>query len=178
MRRLAIYLALAAIAAAACQPLRGEDEAAVRKQIEANYEKMKKAVMSHSVDAINQCRKQTETDDGIFIDRKGDIYPYHVMGPDYESFAKSFISYEYTIKKLTISGNEADVWIDVKEKRTQTGRRSIRSTEVRQRQFTVVEHTKDTWTKTPEGWKRRLREEIAPAEISVDGEPGAPPATK
>jgi hypothetical protein len=178
MRGLAIWLTLAALAGITSQPLRGEDSAAIRKRIEADYEKLKKAALTHSVEAINECRKEIETGDSIFIDSKGDIYPYHPVGQEYTAFAKSVVSYEYTIKKFTVSGNEADVWVDIKEARTEPAQQGARGTGVQQRHAATVEHTKDTWIKTPEGWRRTMREEVAPREVTEDGERPAPRATK
>jgi|GEM_PF-6593891 len=178
MRKLALGLALAVLAGITRQPLLGEDGATIRKQIEANYEKVKEATLERSVEAINECRKGIETDDSIFIDSKGDIYPYRPAGQEYAPVAKGIISYEYTIKKFTVSGDQAEVWVDVKEERTETGKGSAHLTEVRQRRVTFVEHTKDTWIKTPAGWKRSMREEVAPADHTVENAPPAVPATK
>jgi hypothetical protein len=178
MKTLAIWLTLATLAGVTSQPLMGEDSAAIRKQIEANYEKMKKAALAHSVEAVNECRKQVEADDGIFIDSKGDIYPYQPLGQHSAAFAKSIISYEYSIKKFNFSDNEAEVWVDIKDAHTETVKSGGRGAEVKQRRVVSIEHTKDTWVKTPTGWKRRMREEVAPSDVTAEDEPAAPPATK
>ncbi|HEV2495630.1 MAG TPA: hypothetical protein VG204_21435 [Terriglobia bacterium] len=178
MRRLAIWLTLVTLAGVTSQPLLSEDSAAIRKQIEANYEKVKKATLAHSVEAVNECRKEIETADAIFIDSKGDIYPIRPVGQEYLSFAKSIVSYEHTIKKFTVSGNTADVWVDIKETRTEAAKRDARDTRVQERRVTSIEHTKDTWIKTPAGWRRSMREEVAPRDIKEEEESAAPPTTK
>jgi hypothetical protein len=160
------------------QSLPAEDSAAIRKQIEFNYEKMKKAALAHSVDAVNECRKEVETDDAIFINTKGDIHPIRAVGEDYAAIARSVLSYEYAIKKFAVSGNEADVWVDVKEMRAPTARAGVGSPPPPQRRVVFIQHTKDTWINTPAGWRRNMREEVAPSDRTVEDAPATPPATK
>lgn len=75
------------------------------------------------------------------------------------------ISFTYEVQEVTVTGNEAVVLVEQKDKRIQ-----IRKDGQPHRVEANVLH-RDTWVQTAEGWKRRLTEEVKQTKFTVDGKP-------
>jgi hypothetical protein len=73
------------------------------------------------------------------------------------------IRFSYTVKEITLRGDEALVLVEQKDKRIQI-RKDGNPHEV---EANVIH--RDTWTRMPEGWKRRLTEEVRQTKFTVDG---------
>jgi hypothetical protein len=74
------------------------------------------------------------------------------------------ISFTYTVTEVTTKENEAVVLVEQKDKRVQ-----VRDGKEHEIEADVIH--RDTWKKTPQGWKRRLTEEVKQTKFTVDGKP-------
>lgn len=78
------------------------------------------------------------------------------------------INFSYKILGITPSSDEVIVLVEQRDKRIQI-RRDGKPHQV---EANVIH--RDTWIKTPDGWKRRLTEEIEQTKFTVDGKPVQP----
>ena len=73
------------------------------------------------------------------------------------------VRFSFTVKGVTPQGNGVIVLVEQKDKRIQI-RKDGKPHEV---EANVIH--RDTWVRTPDGWKRRLTEEVLQTKFTVDG---------
>lgn len=177
-RRLAIVLLLAASLTTNVGPALAQDDAAVRKELEARYLKLAEAHEKRDLKAIVALK--TADFHSIFPDgRVGDA---RMM----EQYSKQFLetneppyNTRFTIRALTVSENRliavAEIFQEASRYRELAGKRRKVDTSVLQR---------ETWSKTADGWKLKCVDNVRDQKRFVDGkrvdptkpyDPDAPP---
>jgi len=73
------------------------------------------------------------------------------------------IRFSYTVKEVTPQGSDVIVLVEQKDKRIQI-RKDGKPHEV---EANVIH--RDTWVRMPDGWKRKLTEEVRQTKFTVDG---------
>jgi len=73
------------------------------------------------------------------------------------------VSFSYTVKEVTPQGSDVIVLVEQKDKRIQI-RKDGKPHEV---EANVIH--RDTWVRMPDGWKRKLTEEVRQTKFTVDG---------
>jgi ketosteroid isomerase-like protein len=140
-----------------------QDDAEVRKELEAQYTKLAEAHNKQDLKAIVALK--TPDFHAIFPD--GKVGDSKVM----EQYSKQFLEsneppydIKITIQKLTVSENKliavAEVLQEISRYKELAGKRRKVETSVVQR---------ETWSKTPEGWKLKLVDNVRNHKNFVDG---------
>lgn len=140
-----------------------QDDAAVRKELDAQYQKLAEAHDKRDLKAIAGLK--TADFHAIFPDgRVGDV-------KQMEQYTKQFIesnqppfNIRNTIQTLTVSENKliavVEVFQEVSRNRELAGK-------VRKVDTSVIQ--RETWVKTPEGWKLKLVDNVRDQKRLVDG---------
>ena len=140
-----------------------QDDADIRKELDTQYKKLAEAHDRKDLKAITALK--TSDFHAIFVDgRVGDV---KIM----EQYSKQFLetnqppfNIRFTIQKLTVSENKliavAEVFQEAARYRDLAGKRRKVETSVIQR---------ETWTKTPDGWKLKSVDNVRDMKRFVDG---------
>jgi len=169
---LALFLVFAPLSASA------QDEAVIRKELEAQYRKLAEAHDRKDLRAIADLK--TADFHAIFPDgRVGDVKSMEQYTKQFLEMNKPPYHIRNTIEKLTLSDNRliavAEVLQEVSRTRDLSGQVRRVDTSVRQR---------ETWAKTPAGWKLKSVDHVRDQRRFVDGkrvdptkpfDPNAPP---
>ena len=169
----ALTIAFLALAAAFLQAgtARAEDDAGVRKELEAQYRKLAEAHDRRDLKAIVGLK--TADFHVIFPDgRVGDSQLMEQYSRDFLENNRPPYNSRFTIQKLTVSVNQliavAEVLQEVTRYRELAGERRRVDTSVVQR---------ETWARTTEGWKLKSVDNVRDQKRFVDGkrvDPGIP----
>jgi hypothetical protein len=177
MRRHRI-LALWTLVILAAPPAIAQDDPEVRKELEAQYQRLIEAHNKRDLQAIGALK--TPDFHAIFPD--GKVGDSKVM----EQYSKQFLEnneppygMKFTIQQLAVSENKliavAEIFQEVSRYRQFEGQRRRVETSVLQR---------ETWSKTAEGWKLKCVDSVRDQKRFVDGkrvdptkpyDPNAPP---
>jgi len=158
MMRLALVCAAITIGVAAHA---AGDNKALRKTLMAKYNAFTAAFQAKDIDKVSAMMTddytatqgaQTFTRDQIVTDFKGRMA------------ASSNVKWPRTIKSLTVAGNNAIVVVDGHFTGTMTDPKNTKH------DFEFTATSKDTWTKTPQGWKMRSSV-VKNAVMKMDGKP-------
>ena len=158
-----VLLAALAVLCANIAIVRAQDDAVVRKELEAQYQRLAEAHAQRDLKAI-VALKTTD---------------FHTIGPDgrvsdskmMEEYSRQFlesnlppITARFTIQKLTVSTNNlialVEVFQEVTRYRELAGKRRKVETSVVQR---------ETWAKTADGWKLKVVDNVGTQKRFVDG---------
>jgi hypothetical protein len=142
---------------------RAQDDSEVRKELDAQYKKLSEAHDRQDLKAILALK----TADFHTISPDGRVSDSKMM----EQYSKQFLennqppyNIKITIQKLTVSENKliavAEVLQKISRYRELDGKRRKVETSVVQR---------ETWAKTPEGWKLKLVDNVRDQKRFVDG---------
>jgi hypothetical protein len=163
---------------AGARAARAQDDPEVRKELEASYKQLAEAHDRKDLKAI--VGMKTADFHSVFPDgRLGD-------SKTMEQYSRQFLesnippfNIRFTIRKLVVSENRliavAEVFQEVSRSREMAGK-------VRKVETTVVQ--RETWAKTPAGWRLKTVDEVHDAKRFVDGkrvdptkpyDPDAPP---
>jgi len=153
----ALFLAVAAGAALA------QDEAEIRKELDAQYRKLAEAHDRKDLKAIAALK----TADFHSISPDGKVHDVESM----EQYTKNFLemnkppyNIRVTIENLAVSENRliavADVFQEASRMRDLAGKSRKVETSVRQR---------ETWSRTPQGWKLKVVDNVHDQRRYVDG---------
>jgi ketosteroid isomerase-like protein len=175
MRRLIVMLLALLCLNAVVQ---AQDEAAVRKELEAQYRKLAEAHDRKDIAAILALK--TADFHAIFPDgRIGDSRVMEQYSRDFLARNQPPFNLRFTIRKLAVSPNQliavAVVFQEASRFQDLAGKRRKVETSVVQR---------ETWAKTSDGWKLKSVDDVHDQQKSVDGkrvdptkpyDPDAPP---
>lgn len=140
-----------------------QDDSEVRKELQAQYQKLAEAHERKDLKTIASLK--TSDFHAIFPDgRVGDVKTM-------EQYTKQFLesnqppyNIRFTIQKLLVSDNRliavAEIFQEATRYREMAGKRRKVDTSVVQR---------ETWTKTPEGWKLKCVDNVREQKRFVDG---------
>ena len=156
-------LAILTIAGLGVAEVRAQDDAVVRKELEAQYQRLAEAHAQRDLKAIVALKTAD----------------FHTSGPDgrvsdskmMEEYSRQFlesnlppITARFTIQKLTVSANNliavVEVFQEVTRYRELAGTRRKVETSVVQR---------ETWAKTADGWKLKMVDNVGTQKRFVDG---------
>jgi hypothetical protein len=155
-----------------------QDDAAVKKEIEAQYQKLAEAHDKKDLKAIAALK--TSEFHAVFPDgRVGDVKQMEQYTRQFIESNRPPFNIRNTIQKLTVSENKliavAEVFQEISRTRELAGKVRKVDTSVKQR---------ETWVKTPEGWKLKSVDSVRDQKRFVDGkrvdptkpyDPDAPP---
>jgi ketosteroid isomerase-like protein len=173
MIRLALILTITGAVTAIAQ-----DDAVVRKELEAQYQKLAEAHYRKDLKAIANLK--TPDFHAIFPNGKvGDVRAMENYSRQFIEGNKPPFTIRNTIQKLTVSENRliavAEVFQEVSRTRELAGKLRKVDTSV---------HQRETWVKTDEGWKLKSVDSVRDQKKFVDGkrvdpakpyDPNAPP---
>jgi ketosteroid isomerase-like protein len=167
----AVLVVAAGFLAAEAAEQGSTDDAAIKKEIQAQYEKLGAAHEREDLAAILALK--TPDFHAIFPDgRVGDAKVMEEYSRQFLASNEPPYNTRFTIEKLTVSEHRliavADVLQEVTRYRDLEGKRRLVATGVRQR---------ETWSKTPQGWKLKSVDGVHDQKTFVDGkriEPGKP----
>jgi hypothetical protein len=157
--------ALWMLAAAAATPSLRADDRSVRRELEALYAQearilkqgeryeSKRFLLDHTT---NDYRLKTESGKTVNREDAAANLEEGMMA------AARFTGQEFRILKLSVKGNEAVVLF--KDRTTAV----IEDPQGNAHKFVNMSNTRDTWVKTPDGWKTRLTEVLS-SKTLVDG---------
>jgi len=158
-------IALLALMILTVEPVAAQDDPAVRKELEGQYQKLNEAHDRRDLKAILALK--TADFHAIFPD--GRIGDSKIM----EEYSRNFIeknlppyNIRITIQKLDVSANKliaiAEVLQEATRYREIDGQRRRVDTSVKQR---------ETWSRTSEGWKLKYVDNVRDAKTFIDGKP-------
>jgi hypothetical protein len=174
----AVTLALWVVMMPCPRAASAQDDAGVRKELEAQYQRLAEAHEKEDLKAIVELK--TADFHAIFPDgRVGDAKVMEQYSRQFLEMNQPPYSIRHTIKKLTVSENKliavAEVFQEATRYRDLEGKRRRVDTSVRQR---------ETWAKTSDGWKLKSVDNVRDQRRFVDGkrvdptkpyDPNAPP---
>jgi hypothetical protein len=141
----------------------GQDDAEVRKELELQYKRLAEAHDNKDLKAIASLK--TQDFHAIFPDgRVGDVRMMEQYTKQFIEINKPPFNIRNTIQKLSVSENKlvavAEVFQEATRARELAGK-------VRKVDTSVVQ--RETWVKTPEGWKLKLVDNVRDQKRFVDG---------
>jgi ketosteroid isomerase-like protein len=156
------FLALLAIGCLNGAAVLAQDDSAVRKELEAQYQKLAEAHERRDLKAIVALK--TADFHSIFPDGKvGDSQLMEQYSKQFLESNQPPIITKFTIQKLAVSENKliavAEVFQEVTRYREMAGKRREVCTSVLQR---------ETWTKTADGWKLKSVDNVRDHKRFVD----------
>ncbi len=164
MRTHSILLALAIIVtviAPASAP--AQDDADVRKELEDQYRKLADAHVRKDLQAI--ARLKTQDFHAIFPDgRVGDVKTMEQYTRQFLESNQPPFNIRNTIQKLTVSENRLIAVVEVFQEASRT--RELAG-KIRKVDTSVIQ--RETWSKTPEGWKLKSVDNVRNQKRFVDG---------
>jgi len=172
-----LFCALAFTTVGAATAL-AQDDADVRKELEAQYKKLAEAHDRKDLKAIASLK--TADFHAIFPDgRVGDVKTMEQYTKQFVESNQPPFNIKNTIQKLTVSENRL---IAVVEAFQEASRTRELAGKVRKVDTSVTQ--RETWAKTPEGWKLKCVDNVRDQKRFVDGkrvdptkpyDPNAPP---
>jgi hypothetical protein len=166
MRKVATAICLGWITVLSITPAFGAHDKRLKKEIKALYAKQIEVGKTRDVKAMmefNTTDYSVKLLNGNKLSRQQleqGITRYFASGQLIRQ-----ISFSYKILEIAPSGDEIIVLVEQRDKRIQI-RRDGKPHKV---EANVIH--RDTWIKRPEGWKRKLTEEIKQTKFTVDGKP-------
>lgn len=143
------------------------DDAAVRKEIQAGYDKLCAAMKSKNIDGV----MKMGTKDFSYTEKGQTMGGEQMKQMMQQQFAamKSCDKMVMKIDKLTVKGNTATVMS------SSEGVMTIGGADGKTHKMADKNTSKDTWVKTPEGWKCK-NVTVLTDKMTMDGKPFDPSA--
>jgi hypothetical protein len=166
--------ALWMLAAAFLAPPVRADERSVRKEIEALYARYARLVKQDERYPLKRFFLEHTTDDFRMKSENGKIMSREDAAANIDEGPMAmarFTGQDYRIVKLAVKGNQAVV--DYRDRTTAV----IEDREGNPHKLVSTSTARDTWVKTPEGWKTRLTE-VFSSKTLLDGKEVKPRRTK
>lgn len=144
-------------------PAHAQDDAEIRKELEAQYEKLAEAHDKKDLKAIVALK--TQDFHAIFPDgRVGDSKLMEQYSKDFLERNQPPFGSKFTIQKLTVSYNKliavAEIFQEASRYQELAGKRRKVETSVIQREI---------WAKTPDGWRLKSVDNVHDQTKAVDG---------
>lgn len=163
MTLLTFIASLMTIGTAPAQTAPAQDDAAVRKEIEAQYLKLAEAHDRKDLKAIVGLK--TADFHAIFPDgRVGDSKTMEQYSRQFLESNRPPYDIRVTIRKLTVSENGLIAVAEVLQEATR-----YRELEGKRRRVDTSVVQRETWAKTPDGWKLKLVDDVHDQKRFVDG---------
>ena len=163
-RRFLLGLALLIVSACAT-PAVASDEARVRAELEQAYRRNEAAMLAKDLAAVMALRTEdfySVTPDGLTHDRAA----MEQYSRNFLAGVERWISISEEIESLTLDGDEAAAIV-----RQHAVRMQLRNDGKVHRVETWVTQ-RETWRRTPQGWKLAKVDQIRDQRRLVDGQPG------
>jgi hypothetical protein len=160
--RVALVWALAVVSTA--PPVYG-DEKSVRRELEKIYGQYGRLLRGEHKYALKRFFLETTTEDYVMKQAGGKKATREEVAEIMDSGPMAmmqFTAYSYKILKLTVKGDQAIVHYK------DQGTAVVPDPQGRPRKIVVSNTARDTWVKTPEGWKTRYSESLG-SKTLLDG---------
>jgi hypothetical protein len=164
-RPIAAAAALGILAAALVAPASRADERSVRRELEALYNQSNRLLKQNERYPLKRFFLDHSTDDFRLKLETGQTMTREEAAANMEEGAMAvaqFTGQDFRILKLTVNGNQAVVLY--KDRTTAL----LPDAEGNAHKLVNASTTRDTWVKTPEGWKTRLTEVLS-SKTLLDG---------
>ena len=147
------------------------DDAQVRKEIEAKYTSSLQALKAaKSIEDLDADHQRLDTLDWVSIAPGQKPMSWdELRGYGFQNLAAPFDEMSFPIDKLTMKDEKTAIvegTITVKATREIDGVKHL---------LVSTAPIRDTWVKTPDGWRRKIHEKLAPNQTTMDGKPLDPP---
>src|SRR3989442_6256244 len=157
------FLIACVLAVLGPRPASAQDDADVRKELEARYRKLAEAHDRKDLNAIAGLK--TQDFHAIFPDgRVGDVQTMERYTRQFLEDNRPPLNIRHTIQKLTASENRLIAVVEVLQ---EVSRMREVAGKVRKVDTSVVQ--RETWAKTPDGWKLKSVDNVRDQKRFVDG---------
>lgn len=159
MRALALALLLSVVAGGAA----AQDDAEIRRELDARYKRLAEAHDRKDLNAI--AKLKTADFHAIFPDGKvGDVKTMQEYTRQFLEVNKPPYNVRNTIEKVAVSENRLIAVVEVLQEVSRT-----RELAGKLRKVDTSARQRETWSRTPEGWKLKVVDRVRDQRRYVDG---------